>query len=349
MLAEPQALHARLLHTSTTCAAMGAPFYAALLEYAAGDLQSNEPVRGLLERHQTRSGLGLRFLAAAHFRALCAKAERIARHFPSTGGDGNARAAWDAICDDVRAASGHYDELLAEGLQTNEPARAMPLLAALLWVAHRAPALPIRLFELGASAGLLLRLDRYRYEGAGWSWGEERSPLHLHNRSQGETIPRHLDAPLRIVQRSGCDLNPLDASDPVVVRRLLSFIWADQHERFTRLQAALEIAAGLRVAIDRADALEWLAGIVPQDGTTSVIMHSVVMEHLQPAQRTAWTGAIAQMGARARRDAPVAWVRFEQEAEGYAARATFWPAGEECVIARSDGHAQGLRWESSSA
>ena len=52
----------------------------------------------------------------------------------------------------------------------------MPLLAAFAWLSARFE-MPFRLREVGASAGLNLRFDRYRYDGGNWQWGDARSSL----------------------------------------------------------------------------------------------------------------------------------------------------------------------------
>ena len=61
--------------------------------------------------------------------------------------------------------------------QTNEVGRAAALLGGLRHVAAEAQ-LPIRLIEVGASAGLNLRADHFRVTGTG-SYGDERSKVLL--------------------------------------------------------------------------------------------------------------------------------------------------------------------------
>ena len=90
-------------------------------------------------------------------------------------GDGDAAAAWPA----VRAliASGRAE--LVEALAHAADQRALTLEGARrhrLLVAERS-GLPLRLLSSGASAGLNLRLDRFRYEqgGVGFGPGTRRS------------------------------------------------------------------------------------------------------------------------------------------------------------------------------
>ena len=124
----------------------------------------------------------------------------------------------------------------------------MPLLAAFAWLSARFE-MPLRLREVGASAGLNLRFDRYRYDGGNWQWGDARSSLALRNRIVAGT-PENIDAPIIVDDRIGCDLNPLDATKDEDRLRLTSFVWPDQTGRLERLRNALAIARDFPVEID---------------------------------------------------------------------------------------------------
>ena len=90
-----------------------------------------------------------------------------------------------------------FGELFDRTPQTNEVARSMPLLGGLLAIVD-ATRLPVALLDVGSSAGLNLRLDRYRYEGDGWFWGDPHSPLVLRN----ETISGQPRTPGKFGRRS---------------------------------------------------------------------------------------------------------------------------------------------------
>lgn len=325
------------------CARMGSPFFGALLERAAEAYEHDATLRDLLDRHAHRSRIGLRLGGAAHFRALRGEAPQIAAHYPSTGGDGAVEPAWKAILDDIHANEAAYDALFERPVQTNEVARAMPVLGAMLALAHEWP-LPLRIFEIGSSAGLQLNFDRYHYSGEGWNWGDPASPAHLQNRI-ARGAPRYLDAPLHVIERRGCDVNPLDPAADDDADTLLGFIWPDQIERFTRLRAALQIAREHPVQVVRADGMTWSRlTAVPRDGALTVLMHTVVTEHLTPEQRGSLAGAIDELARQAAPARPFAWVRMEPAERGYHTTSTHWPGAHEIVIAASDGHAQNLRW-----
>lgn len=229
-------------------------------------------------------------------------------------------------------------------VQTNEVARAMPILGAILAVSAITH-LPLRIFEIGCSAGLLLNFDHYRYAGETWNWGDPSSALRL--RDSGGGSPQHLSADLTVAERRGCDPHPLDVRKRADADRLVSFIWPDQRERLARLRAAIDIAREHPVRIDKAEGQTWIEREAqPRDGTATVAIHTVVTEHLSRAQRDELYASVREVGARAGFMAPFAWIRMEpaREGAGYETAMTLWPGERKQIVARSDGHAQSLSW-----
>ena len=158
--------------------------------------------------------------------------------------------AWppDAAADDasldrvVRAALADDDAILSGWLahapQTNETGRSAAVYAALMHVAGEHP-LPIRLHELGASAGLNLLCDAYGHTFGGRRCGVLDSPVQLAPSWTGDD-PSGID-PV-VAERLGCDVSPIDITDPAARERLLAYVWPDQTARLERLRAALDIA-----------------------------------------------------------------------------------------------------------
>jgi hypothetical protein len=330
-----------LLSQAATCAEYGSPFYGALLTLAAADYRAGGPTRTFLEADPYRttfSRVGIRLMGALQYRAMDGSSPGLAAHFPSTGGDGDAAAAWREARALLATDGGRLAELYERTPQTNEVARAMPLFAGLQAIVA-ATSLPVVLLDVGTSAGLNLRLDRFRYVGDGWSSVDPASALVLRNAT-------HLDVEPRIVERAGCDLHPLDVRVERDRRELRCFVWPDQRERFERLDAAIAIARDVPAELEEADFLEWIPRrAVPKDGVVTVIMHSVVTEHLPPAVIERMRRTIEDACSAATRTAPMAWLRLEpDEAPRYGTRVTLWPWGSHFSIARSDGHAQSIEW-----
>jgi len=295
--------------------------------------------------------LPLRFLGAIHRLVLDGDAPDLAVFYPSAGGCFDAE---DGACDPSAAFLATIDEHrdyvvagLARSVQTNEVGRCASLLPGFLEVAA-ATGLPLRILELGTSAGLILRWDRYRYEGGAGdtTWGDASSALQFTN-VYAEPRP-FLGVEASVAERRGCDREPIDASTPEGRQRLRSFVWPDQLERFRALDAALTIAASHPVDLDRADAAEWVPSQLsePREGMATVLYHSIVWQYLPRATRHAVKAALHAAGSRATRQAPLAWLRMEpgaQPALGADIRLTQWPSGEERAIARTGYHGAPVR------
>src|SRR6185503_11251145 len=116
--------------------------------------------------------------------------------------------------------------------------------------------LPLRLLEVGSSAGLNLRWDRFRYEWRGAAFGPADSPVRF-TETFTDGAPASVPA-VAIAERSGCDASPIDPVSEEGRLTLLAYVWPDQAERFARLRGALDVAAAMPTTIEQADACEWL-------------------------------------------------------------------------------------------
>ena len=142
----------------------GSPFYVRLLEQMREDAASDGPTRTARAGHEhdrVDEWDSFRLLAGVHRMVLAGEADDLRAHYPSTGGDGDADAAWPAIRSLIAAGGPELVQALAHPLQTNAPSRAKALVGAFCSVAQQTGQ-PLRLLELGASAGLNLRLDKFR-------------------------------------------------------------------------------------------------------------------------------------------------------------------------------------------
>jgi hypothetical protein len=330
------------------CAAMGSPLYAHVLERAAEDAEAGGPVHALLEAFDAPNlradALALRLMAAVHRLVLTGAAPRLAAHYPTAGGSARTEGAWHAFRDLVAGQAEQLRPLIALPCQTNEVGRCAALAFGFLELAavHR---LPLRLLEVGASAGLNLRFDRFRYGGGGVSWGPAESPVDLSG--LWLEAPPHVPGELTVVERRGCDPRPVDATTAEGRLQLESSLWADQVVRLGRLRGAFQVAAHEPASVERASADEWLPRVLdaPRRGVTTVVYHAIVYEYFTDAVRQGFHEALARAGAAATGGAPLAWLRFESTpaTRGYAVTLTTWPGGEERVVATAGAHGADVR------
>jgi len=225
---DPHGLARRMREQAAACEVMGSPLYVRLLDATAGDLEAGGPSWEVLRGKVVDTPL--RFMAAMHRLVLTGNAPDLAGHYPSAGGDATGDA-WPAF---RRALAEHRDEiraLLDLPCQTNEVGRSAALLGGFLVVA-RETGLPLALAEIGASAGLNLRWDRYRYETVGSAWGDPGAPVRFADTFLDGHPP--FDVRVTVRERRGCDLAPLDPASGEARLVLRSSVWADQVERLRR-------------------------------------------------------------------------------------------------------------------
>lgn len=190
--------------------AEGSPFYAGLVERIADDVGAGGPTWTVLSSHAGRPSTELpaiRLLDAVHRLVLSGQAPTLVAHYPSTGGDGDVAATWAPLLDVVAHHGDDLRKALDHPVQTNAVGRCPAIVGGLLAVAAET-GMPVRLLELGASAGLLLVCDHYCYEAGDQAWGDAESPVRFVDPWVGGMPP--LGAPLQIVERRGCDQHPLD-------------------------------------------------------------------------------------------------------------------------------------------
>jgi hypothetical protein len=336
-----------LMRQQRACTELGFPFYAVLLEGCRADVSADGPVARVFEgREQVRSGdlLPLRFLGGVHRLVLERKAPALALHYPSVGGDGDAHSAWPAF---RRTVADHRDtlrEALRVPPQTNDVGRSVLLAGALAGLVDAHPQ-SVRLFELGASAGLNLLVDRFRFVGPQGSWGPDDAKLELVGARAGSR--EWPQVPLRVVERGGCDLSPIDPSTTEGRLGLTSFVWPDDRVRHERLSAALRIAQRDPAPVQQMDALDYVRTLRPREGTLTVIWHSVALMYIPRDRRRDIDEAIAALGASATPEAPVVEIGFEPDdldATMFPLRVRSWPEGRDEVVALASPHGAQVEW-----
>jgi len=230
--------------------------------------------------------------------------------------------------------------------QTNEPGRSAAIVGGLLWLAQRLGP-RFELLEIGSSAGANTMIERYAYDLGGVRVGPENAPVQIRPDWRGPPPP---PGPIGIRSIRGCDLDPIDLSDPAAALRLKSYVWAEIHERLERIDAVTRLVAASPPRIDRADAADWVEERLaePQEeGVTRVLYHSIVWQYLPEEGRRRITGAMEQAGRAAPPDYPLAWLALETNRATFRHELTarFWPGGAEpVVLCEAHAHGAWVEW-----
>lgn len=352
MTLPPDAARDAFAAQAAACRARGSPFTGLLCEALGRILDhSTEVGRRVLDwpgRPDARGdSVPLRLAAGLHALVRLGRLPRLAAVWPPhpLPGSGVLEAA---LAEALAQAGPDLLPWLDHAPQTNEPMRAAPLMAGLLAIAAWNGGLPFSLHEIGASAGLMLVLDRYEHRLGNTSSGTPGASVRIEPDWEGDVPPV---APVRVIRRRGCDLDPLDVTRPADRERLLAYVWPDQPERFARVEAAIGIAAADPPRLDRADAADWTeAALDPaalEPGVARVLTHAVALQYAPEKTLARIAAHAARVGAKATGVSPFAWLRFEADPaydEQGSLRLTLWPDGSERVLALGDTHAERLRW-----
>lgn len=279
-----------------------APLYA---RFAAGLVDEPE-VLAILAEAPSNSRLPVTLFAAIHSLLLADPSEPLTAWYPNLGGVANGDDPLPTLVDFCRRHRSELVELVRTRVpQTNEIGRSAVLVLALAAIAAEVG--PLSQLDVGASAGLNLLTDRYRYR-----WGDHRvgtGEIELVCRLTGALPPTVPAAALpTIVERIGLDRHPVDITDPDQVRWLEACVWPDQADRFARLQAALGEAATLRPALIAGDAVADLAATVSRLRVGHpVITTTWVLNYLPQPQQSAFWEQLNKIG----RGQDLSWVAYE--------------------------------------
>jgi hypothetical protein len=244
------------------------------------------------------------FAAVQYLLRTVVRDHPLATYLPTLGGLREVDAGMPAALADFVAA--HRDDLTAlcatRTTQTNEARRAALLRPAFGRAAELAGR-PLALVELGTSAGLLLISDRYACEYRHGDRVESYGPaggLTMSCDVRGGRWPEPASADVRIADRVGIDLSPVDAADPRAIEWLRACVWPEHTERLARLDAALAEVAAARprlVAGEMVATLPSVLSTVDVDVVPCVFTSNALM-YLSTADRRRLAATLADFGAR---------------------------------------------------
>ena len=231
--------------------------------------------------------------------------------------------------------------------QTNEAGRSSNFIAAMLWLAEQGLPPRFECLEIGSSAGINLMIARYHYDLAGVQVGPEPGTMRFKPDWTGAPPP---DCAIEIASTKGCDVAPVDLTDPAQALRLKAYIWPEHTVRFERMDAAIAEAAKAPPDLVRMNAAEFVEAeqAKPQaEGVTRLLMHSIVWQYVPADQQERVTAAMAAAGARATAERPLAWISLEANRVLHIHEMTvrYWPGGAEPVtVTRAHPHGASIEW-----
>ena len=224
--------------------------------------------------------------------------------------------------------------------QTNEVGRCSFLLPAFTSVHQSAGGQPLAVIDVGCSAGLHLRWDRYHYDYGGVQAGDPHAHVSLTCELRGRRMP---PLPQRFPEcryRLGIDLNPVDLTNPIERRWFDALIWPEHAGRRRLASAAIDELLNDPPRIVKGDAVDVLEPElekVPSDATL-IVYNSAALCQGGAADEAAIAKILTAFSLRR----PSHWLHCENEE----VRLRSLDGGHmtDTRLANKDGHGRWLEW-----
>ncbi len=251
------------------------------------------------------------FFGAVQYLLLAGADHRLARYYPSIAGEQAlpARDAGPALLDFCREFEAALAAIVSTRLvQTNQVQRSLGLRLGLSVIAAEVTA-PVHVIEVGTSAGLNLRFDRYGYLVGGRQFGDPASPVQITAAVHGLVPVPDLDRLPALASVAGVDLHPADAADPDARAWLAALVWPENQRQRALLTAALDAAAADPPPIRAGDAIDVLPDVARAlpPGQPRVVFHAATRMHVPVRRRPAFDAAIRRLGE----SGPLWWLSIE--------------------------------------
>ena len=280
------------------------PLYERLARAAAEDPPLLEPLLAA-PKSQRRATL---YFAAIHDLVLRGDGGGLASFFPDVSRTPSRDDPVPALRRFLEERRNELRQLYeTRNTQTNEVGRCAFLLPMFGHVSARARG-PLAMIEAGASAGLNLLFDRYRYD-YGNAGQVGASSLILRPEIKGDGAPPVPVEMPPVASRIGVDVQPVDVRDDDAIAWLRACIWPEHAARVELFTRAVEIAREDPPTIVHGEILDTLPRLIAAvpDGVPVCVFHTATLAYLSREERARF----AELMTHAGRTREVWWVSGE--------------------------------------
>jgi hypothetical protein len=130
----------------------------------------------------------------------------------------------------------------------------------------------------------------------------------------------------------------------------MAYIWPEMPERFARMEAGIAMIRARSVDLVQADAADFVEArlaTLQAAGSTRVLMHSIVWQYLPDVVQQRIETAMAEAGAKATQEKPMAWISLETDRNTFRheLKVSYWPGGSEPVfLGEAHAHGAWVNW-----
>jgi hypothetical protein len=272
------------------------PLYRSLCMSAAHDRDLLE----ILTERRTGQQPSYLLLGAVHYLLLRGMQHRLRGFYPSLVGSAAAdpKDAGPVFLDFCRVHRAELRRLVRERLvQTNVVKRSVSLKIAMSLIADRCDR-PVHLIEVGASSGVHLLFDRYRYIIGGQASGPADAAVIIETKWLGSELPPAYDLCPPIASRTGVDINPVDVTDADERLWLRALVWPENQQEAGLLSAAFDQLIESPVDVIAGDAIDICPSLGRRlpPGEPRVVFHAATRMHVPPERRAEFDSAIDSIG-----------------------------------------------------
>lgn len=290
-------------------------------------------------------------LAAVHALLLRGSDHRLATFYPTCTEDPVDPSTSDpfpAFREFCLAHEEHLREIVSSRrVQTNAVGRSAVLFPAFEHTVRAGAQQPLALVEIGASAGLNLYWDRFRYEYEGYGvYGDRASPVRIESALRGDDEPPLSKTVPDVGYRIGIDVNTLDVTDPVDTHWLRALVIPDQQWRHQRLESAINLVQNDPPRLREGNAIDILPQVLPEvpDDMGLCVFSTHTLYQLNEEQLTDLRELLIEYS----RSRPIHWLSNDANAENeymtYRYAALHEEVEKDRHLADYDSYGEWVRW-----